>query len=400
MEYPQRRGSAWIALAAGVLIAFILMALLCHLTGHGLTDYPYNSYLLQAQAWLRGKTCLDYDRPFLELAIKDGAYYVSFPPVPSVPMVLLALVFGDDVPGGLFLKLYAAAVCAVVLAALLRTRRISPVSCVVWALLFTFGGALLPLTSVGAVWYEAQILALLFSVSAVSLVLNGRPTAACLCYALSVGCRPFSALLSPALLLCHLGEEEDGVSDAKKLRALIPGIVVGLCVAAAYGWYNCIRFGSPFEFGHNYLPEFTRSTYGQLSLHYLPENLKQILAGSPFSTIANGKIELNCFGFSMFASCPLLVCGLVWFVRDLIRRRMTPLKWVCLISAAVNVLLLCLHRTLGGHQFGLRYALELFPYVLIPLLTDRDRHGIEGWELTLLTLGFAFNFIGGIAVHV
>ena len=32
--------------------------------------------------------------------------------------------------------------------------------------------------------------------------------------------------------------------------------------------YNLARFGNPLEFGHNYLPEFTRAADGQFSFAY------------------------------------------------------------------------------------------------------------------------------------
>ena len=46
----------------------------------------YYTYNLQALAWRNGKLCLDQDYPWLELAIYEGKYFVSFPPVPSVPL--------------------------------------------------------------------------------------------------------------------------------------------------------------------------------------------------------------------------------------------------------------------------------------------------------------------------
>ncbi len=40
---------------------------------------------------------------------------------------------------------------------------------------------------------------------------------------------------------------------------------------------NYARFGNITEFGHNYLPEFTRTTTGQFNLSYLKENLMHYL---------------------------------------------------------------------------------------------------------------------------
>ena len=52
---------------------------------------PFNSYTLQALSWLQGRAWVE-NNPALELAIYEGKYYVSFPPLPSVmcPPVLSA----------------------------------------------------------------------------------------------------------------------------------------------------------------------------------------------------------------------------------------------------------------------------------------------------------------------
>ena len=43
---------------------------------------PYNSYILQAEAWTKGQLDLGKDYPYLELAIYKGKYFLSFPPLP------------------------------------------------------------------------------------------------------------------------------------------------------------------------------------------------------------------------------------------------------------------------------------------------------------------------------
>ncbi len=385
-----------------LLIILLLYAVMCASSDVDPASYKYPSYLLQAQAWLRGETALDGDYPYLELAIYNGRYYVSFPPVPAIPMLLYTLLFGDDVPGGLFQKIYIAAACLLILSELLRERRMPWSHCIAWAIFICFASAMLPVTLVGGVWYEAQTLAFLFCVGAVIAIRRSHPTIACLLYALAVGCRPFSVCLGPVLLALYL--EKNRHSGARTiLRSLAPGILAGLAVAACYGAYNYIRFGNPFEFGHNYLPEFTRSTHGQLSLAYVMNNLQTLFLGSPFSLCnecsSGACISINQFGFSMFLSCPILACSVVWLVQDILLRRMTAVKWTALAMALVNILLLLMHRTLGGYQFGARYALELVPLSLVCLL-EQDRRSLARWEAVLMSFGLIFNLIGGILVHI
>lgn len=134
-----------------------------------------------------------------------------------------------------------------------RRGRIGPA--LFWASAFVFASSLLPLMLIGAVWYQAQLLAFLCTVLAVLLAERKRPTPSLILYALAVGCRPFNAVagLAVAALLWH---------RRVPWKKWIPGVCAGLCIGLCYGLYNLARFGSFFEFGHNYLPEFTRSEHG------------------------------------------------------------------------------------------------------------------------------------------
>ena len=61
---------------------------------------PYNSYTLQALSWLHGHTWVE-NNEILELAIYEGRYYVSFPPLPSVVLLPFAALFGLTTPDNL-----------------------------------------------------------------------------------------------------------------------------------------------------------------------------------------------------------------------------------------------------------------------------------------------------------
>lgn len=397
---PERMRRSLSAALCAVLLIIALYAAMYAASGVDPASYNYKSYLLQAQAWLRGETCLDRNYEYLELAIYNGNYYVSFPPVPSLPMLLYTLIWGDDVPGGIIQQVYIAIACLIVLSEIARSKRMPLRETIAWAMLLCFGSAMLPITLVGGVWYEAQILAFLFSVSAIVLIRRDHPLPACLCYALSVGCRPFSVALGPVLLAMYIDDARmQGKSFAQGFIRLIPGLIAGLAVAACYAIYNYIRFDNPLEFGHNYLPEFTRSEHGQLSLAYVSQNWRTLFFGPPLS-IHEGSITINQFGFSMFLSCPIFICNALWLLKDIFHRRLTPAKLLIVLMCAANLFLLLMHRTLGGHQFGARYALELVPMCFAWYLISPERNKLTRWEAVLMVFGLFFNFLGGCLVHI
>ena len=102
----------------GAMAAMLLFMLLCYVLIHDLlggtllAHCPWDSYTLQAQAWLEGRTDLGQDISYLELAIYNGKYYVSFPPFPSVIMLPFVLIFGTDTPNNLIIMIITLLIAA------------------------------------------------------------------------------------------------------------------------------------------------------------------------------------------------------------------------------------------------------------------------------------------------
>lgn len=374
-----------------------LWAVMCVLTGSSFAGAtPYNTYTRQAMAWREGLLHLPQDVPYLELAVYEGEYYVSFPPLPSVVLLPLTFLFGWDTPDNLLMKLYAAGACLLLYAALKR-RGYRNWDAGVFSFLLCFSSSLLPLTLNGAVWYHAQVLAFFLTTAAVSLLILDKPTLALLSYALSVACRPFNALYALPLFAAYLMMNRRAGKDFKTMiRALLPGVCLGLCVAFGIGMYNYVRFGDPLEFGHNYLPEFSFQGGIQFSIDHVANNLKRFLWGLPL----NGEGELEKFGYSMLLACPTLVLMLYWFIEDLCRCRMRVEKIAVLLACVANAFLLLLHRTFGGYQLGARYAVDLVPYTFFYLLLTPEKKRSNIVELLILIAVLGFTAWATTIVHL
>ena len=184
--------------------------------------------------------------------------------------------------------------------------------------------------------------------------------------ALAVGCRPFYALLLACWLVWRAYKQ-------RSVCAILPALLPAAAVAVGMMAYNYVRFGSVTEFGHNYLPEFTRADYGQFSLHYLLPNLLQLLR--PVTLDAQGVLQFEKFnGFLFFIANPLFLLAMLRGAavslpgRAEPRRNDLPLPAAgrCIAAVcAVLTALTCMHRTLGGWQFGARYMVDLFPWLRI-----------------------------------
>lgn len=400
-----QRAPKWLAPLCLVAACVLLFALLHIAQGSSpFAPSAYNSYTRQAMQWRKGTIALDHDIPHLELALYDGRYWVSFPPVPAVPVFLLTFLFGERVPDTLLVQLYAVLACLAIYRFVMRVTA-RPVSSAVWAFLFLFGSSFLPLLQNGAVWYQAQALALLMIVLAVERMHAGRPTAALVLYALSVGCRPFDALYGPMLLLMFWRAGPHYPKPAReKLRLVSPGILLGLMIAGLYAWYNTVRFGNPLEFGHSYLPEFSFQGGTQFSVEHIARNARTFLFTLPFESTPEGT-SLRQFGFSLLLANPIFVCLLLWAVLDTIRRSGPAIMYAVPVLAALHILLLLSHRTMGGFQYGARYAVDAMPWALV-YLALRKPDGkprvppVPCAEYPLLALGLLMAAYGAVVIHL
>lgn len=381
-------------------ISFVMLAgfLLFQTSSKPLQPSAYNTYTHQAMAWRQGRMDLPEDIPYLELADYRGKVYVSFPPVPSIPVYLLTFIFGSGVPDGLLMLLYAGLSLYLVYR-LLIWHGFQPLHSAAWAFLFLFSSSYTPLMLNGAVWYQAQSLALLLVLLSISFMDARKPLPGLVFFALSVGCRPFHAVYGPLLLFLFIrGNQGEGLQLKKSIAMLLPGILAGLLIAALYALYNWARFDNAFEFGHNYLEEFSIEGGTQFALRHLPGNARSFILSLPFERTMQG-FRIKQFGFSLFLSNPALLLLVIWTAAGLFRKRLGPELALIAVFFLIHLFLLLLHRTFGGYQYGARYAVDLLPYALL-FLMRRESKTMKKAELFTLLAGFALAVYGSLMIHL
>lgn len=376
------------------IMAFILLHDIC---GSSLLGHSYwNSYELQAEAWLNGKTYLDENYSRLELALFNGKVYVSFPPFPSVVMLPFVIVFGaNNTPNNLVI----AAVCiiTVILAyKILRRCNTDGLTASFIALFYVFGSNMLSMALCGGVWFMAQALNMLLCTMAVGFALNNKRIWAYIMLGFAVGCRPFSAIYIIAFFVYFMVKDMTSSTENKKitfdsfLKTLVSNIAYALpllIIAAIYMLYNYARFNNPFEFGHNYLPEFTESEHGQFSSTYLLENLRRLFVES-VKIDSDLNISFTKFnGFLFYVANPIFLIAAYRSMRDIIKkRRISYIRLGLTVAILLNILLLCMHKTLGGWQFGARYTCDFIPFAFIAMLTTTQINKPNRQSAPLLTL--------------
>ena len=381
-----------LCIPALMLLGYIFIHMLF---GGTLLSYNcWDSYSLQAMSWLSGRLDMGKNYEWLELAVYNGKYYLSFPPLPSVVMLPFVLLFGEKTPSNLVSALYGI-FTAMIAYKILKKAGMKRGGAVFFAIAYVWGSNMLWLSTSGGVWFLAQGLNMLLLTACVYFAQQKMQMAAYAMAALAVGCRPFSVCMFLPLMAYFYTADKDR-PRADRIRGQIRSLIIPAFIALCYMLYNYVRFGNVLEFGHNYLPEFTESEKGQFSLSYILPNLYNLLL-RPVTLRADLTLEYPLFdGFMFYIANPMF---LIWFaavVKDVLQKKLDVVRLCIVIAILAELLLLCAHKTLGGWQFGARYTVDMLPMALMYLLLKKDEPG--GISAFIMAAGMMFNLYGALAM--
>lgn len=384
-----------------VLLWLILMS--CF-TGIGpLTSNPYNSFALQAESWRHGRLDLGQNYSYLELAVYEDKYYVSFPLFPSYVLFPFTLIWGSNTPDGILLWI-ANMILTVFLYKLANLHIKDELVSSLITIFFLLGTNVAFIILTPWVWFWAQTLCLLTAVMSIYYAFKGNGYLSLGLWACSVGCRPMQALFFPVLLLILLDQKKKAAPEktyGSILKSHLTWAIPPFIIGGTYMILNYLRFDNPLEFGHNYLPEFTEAEYGQFNLHYLKDNFKMLLNIPGFSE--ENKMLVDHFGnMNFFLVSPLIIFSLIAFI-FIITKKQKRSTLFCLGIIILSILYLfitMMHKTMGGWHFGNRYTNDILPYLLlISLWGIKKRKSIWIYMIPLMIFGICFNAIGSIIVY-
>lgn len=397
----QKRWEYGIIVITSVLLYLLLM---CWLTGYGpLKQNVYNSYALQADSWRQGRLDLGQDYPYLELAVYNGKYYVSFPPFPSYILFPLTFIFGSNTPDALLMWFISLLSAGYLYRLALQFRLSEPLSALTTLTVILGSNATFNMLNPGA-WFFAQNLCFLLAVMTIYYAGNGKGGWALFFWACSVGCRPMQIFFLPVvLLILYIGEKKKSPElSGKKIvsNKIYWGIPAG-CVALTYMVLNYLRFGSIIEFGHNYLPEFIRAEHGQFSVKYMSENLKSLLHFFQFDE--SGKIVIDHFGnLSFMLASPCVIFAILTLLACILKKeyRIVIFQSGIIACAIAYLAVTIMHKTMGGWHFGNRYANDILPWIYLATVLGLSRvEKLGKYQIPIAVFGLCLNAIGNVVVY-
>jgi hypothetical protein len=284
---------------------------------------PHFVYL--AESLLHGRLDLLHvpDPPY-DLTTLAGRWYVSFPPLPSLLMLLPVAIGGLAISDIAFSVLLGAVSLALLYSALARLD-IQDVASRIWlCLLLGLGTPLWYCAALGSVWYTAHVAAVTcLCLYGLEVVGKNRPIPAGLWLGLGFLSRAPMLLAFPLSLTVGLHRNHSVHRRMRFLLLFALGVAPALLAQAAYNW---ARFDHPLEFGYRWMnspgPLMERqAAWGQFSLHFLPENLYTLLIRPPLVSLAPLHVAPDPWGMGLLFTCPALLLALPTLAKVVSSRR-------------------------------------------------------------------------------
>ena len=391
-----------------VLVGYVLIH---DLIGETFLEHnAWDSYTLQAKAWLDGKVSLGQNYEHLELAIYNNDWYVSFPPFPSVAMLPWVMLYGVETPNNMIMIIYIMIALTLVYC-IARHFKMREVLAAFWSIVVVFGCNMLWMSTMGGVWFQAQLLNMILCLGAILAMLNNKRVTSYICIALAVGCRPFSIVYFFVLLAYYYKKDvlvSKNIKEVDTSKGIINvtkillkqwlGVLSAAVVGVLYMVYNYIRFDDPLEFGHNYLPEFIESPDGQFNIKYVVFNLYRVFI-RPLKLKENMGIEFDKFdGFCVLVANPIFIIFLICIIVNSIRKNINIVNITIILTVIANIFCICMHKTLGGWQFGNRYLVDMVPFIMLYILLTKQKfkkiNKVAHWERVVAGFALMFNMYG------
>lgn len=375
-----------------ISLAFVLSFIIYLLTSPGATPYDYFTRL--SEAFLHGKYWLIENPSWLNELIPaaNNRFYVVYPPMPAILAMPFVFVFGK-----LFQQQYLAHILGagiVALAMLLSWRIKKDKRLMIWSGILTgFGTIIWFLSSVGSVWYLGQVTSAFFLMGAIVEAFGKRRP---LIIGLILGGAYLSrshVILSLPFFLHFIVEKENKLMK----NLLLFGIGISIFVISDVV-YNFTRYGTPWNQGYFLLPAILHEQKaawfikGVTNVGYIPQNLK--LAFWSFPKLINDSpyIRPSWAGLAIWITTPAFLFALFYSLKE----RVVKLAWLAIFAIFFVVLS---HGGTGSTQFGYRFAVDFYPFLLFLTIKAVARTGLAWYHWLVLVICIVVNTWGVLWIN-
>ncbi|OGM09835.1 hypothetical protein A2W13_01475 [Candidatus Woesebacteria bacterium RBG_16_36_11] len=363
------------------IIIFVLVFLIYLLTSAGNT--PYNYFIRLADAFIHGRYWLTENPPWLSELIPAGLnkYYVVYPPMPAILSIPFVFLFGKNLPQQYIAHLLGAGLVILTIALSWKIKRDKMLA--LWSgILIGLGSIIWFLSSVGSAWYMGQISAAFFLTAAIYESLSKKR-------ALLIGIFLGVAYLSRIQLVLTLPfflYQIKGKCLNEYLKFIL-GVTPFVIFNAVY---NYLRFGVPWDKAYYLIPGLLNEPWfskGLFNISYIPNNLKVIFLSLPIFKKEFPYIQPSWEGLAIWITTP----AFIYSIYASIKERIVLLSWFTILLIS---LVIFSHGTTGFAQFGYRFAVDFYPFLMLLTIKGVAKTGLKWQHWLLLVIGVVVNLWG------
>jgi len=351
---------------------------------------PYNYFVKLSEAFLKGQYWLTDNPPWLNELISgpNGKYFIPYPPMPAILALPFVFIFGGEFPQQILGHLLGVGIVLFTVKSALLVKKNYKIAVYI-GLLTGLGTIVWYLASNGSVWYLGQISAAFFLTVAINETLDKkRPFvvglligAAYLSRVNTFVCLPFFFFLM--------------IKDKRFFKKSIL-LALGLLPFLGFNFlYNFLRFDVIWDKGYSLIPGVLSEPWyqkGLVSLSYIPRHLKILFLSLPKFINKFPFVYPSWGGLAIWITTPAFIYALwaPW------KEKLTKLSWLAI--ALISIIIFS-HGTTGFTQFGYRFAVDFYPFLLLLTIKGIAKTGLKWHHWVLLTLSILVNFWGVLFIN-
>lgn len=358
------------------------------LTSKGNT--PFNYFTRLADAFLHGRYWLAENPPWLSELIPAGEnkFYTVYPPMPAILSIPFVLLFGKDFPQQYLAHAIGAGLVILVIKLSLLIKKDKRLA--IWSgTLIGFGSIIWFLSSSGSAWYLGQTTAAFFLTAALVESLNKKRPILVGAFLGAAYLSRLHTILSLPLFIYLLRKK---IRKPKHILTLILplSIFIGFDVT-----YNLVRYGVPWNSGYFLIPgTLSQPWFSEGIMHpsYIIEDLKIAFFAMPKFLKQPPFIQPSWAGMAIWLTTPAFIyaLGASW------KERVVKLSW---LSILLIFLVVGAHGGTGFAQFGYRFAVDFYPFLMFLTIKGVARTGLKKVHWTLLLAGILVNLWGVLWIN-
>ncbi|MCL4382508.1 MAG: hypothetical protein M1575_00720 [Patescibacteria group bacterium] len=372
----------------GLFLLFSLSAFIYWLTSGGTT--PYNYFVRLADAFLQGRYWLTEQPSWLSELVPagPGKFYVIQPPMAAIIALPFVAFFGKNFPQQILAHLIGAGI--VVMTFLLAQTVTHNRKIALWsAILSGFSSIIWYLSATGSVWYLGQLTACFFLLAAVREAVGQRRLSL---VGVFIGAAYLSRIHTILAIPFFLYLLKEKILTLKNIFLFSFPIVIFLGFNAVY---NFVRFGVFYDKGYYLIPGILNEpwfTQGMLNPVYLLEHLRIMFLEMPKRLDYFPFVQPSWYGLAIWITTPAFIYSLTANIKETV----VKFAWLAIF---LIFLLVGLRGGTGWTQFGYRYAVDFYPFLLFLTIKGVARSGLKWHHWLLLLSGIIVNLWGVIWIN-